>query len=109
MISHAHADRHLAQALSNLLTRRSLQQISCWHSSDSQEGGGIGAGQRWFERIRSELLNSKAIVVLLTENSIKSSWVQFESGFGAASAELEIIPLVINLDDMTRVPDPLSH
>ena len=109
MISHAHADRDLAHALSILLTRCSLQQIACWYSSDPREGGGIGAGQRWFEKVREELITSRAIVVLLTENSVQSSWVQFESGFGAASAELEIIPLVVNLDDMTQVPNPISH
>ncbi|MEO0589833.1 MAG: toll/interleukin-1 receptor domain-containing protein [Pseudomonadota bacterium] len=108
MISHAHADSDIAQALANLLSRCSLQQISCWYSSDPREGG-VGVGQRWFERVREEMQTSRAMVVLLTPNSVQSSWVQFEAGFGAASAELEIIPLIVNLDGIVGVPDPITH
>lgn len=108
MISHSSKDQSRADILSNLLKKCSLNQVSPWFSSDPSQGG-IGAGQRWFDKIRSEIIKSKAIIVLLTENSIESSWVQFEAGFGAGVAELELIPLVMGLKDLTRVPNPISH
>lgn len=108
MISHATTDQAVAAIVSTLLKKCSLNQILPWFSSDPSEGG-IGAGQRWFEKIRTEILQSKAVIILLTNDSIKSSWVQFEAGFGAGATELELIPIAFGLDDITKIPNPISH
>lgn len=109
LVSHSVNDANLAKLISDLIFRCSLQQIIPWYSSDSSGSGGIQAGDRWFERVREELTRSKAVLVLLTPESIKSSWVQFEAGFGAASGELEILPVVFNLDDFADIPNPITH
>ena len=108
MLSHAATDQPVAELLATLLRKCSLSQIEPWYSSDPSQGG-IGAGQRWFERIRQEMLESKSCRDFTYANSISSSWVQFEAGFGAGTAELELIPVTIKLEDLTLVPNPISH
>lgn len=109
LVSHSTKDAQLANALSELILKCSLRQIVPWYSSDSTGQGGIGAGDRWFDRIRAELRSSKLVIVVVTPNSLSSSWVHFEAGFGAATGELEIIPVVYGLSDFSQVPDPLPH
>lgn len=109
MISHSSTDVDLAQSVSSLISRCSLQQIKPWFSSDRSGTGGMQAGDRWFDRIRSELSKSKACIVLLTPTSVESAWVQFEAGFGAASGKLEIIPILFGIRDISLIPDPISH
>jgi len=109
LVSHSTKDAEIANALSELILKCSLRQIVPWYSSDSTGQGGIGAGERWFEKIRGELRSSKSVIVVVTPNSVGSSWVHFEAGFGAATGELEIIPVVYGLGDFSQVPDPLPH
>lgn len=109
LVSHSSKDASIADAISKLILKCSLRQILPWYSSDSSGSGGIQAGERWFEKIRSELGSSRAVIVLVTPNSLNSSWVHFESGFGAANGELEIIPIIYGIEDIGQVPDPLSH
>jgi hypothetical protein len=109
LISHSSKDAAIADALSEVISRCSPRQIAPWHSSDRTAHGGIAAGQRWFEKVRTELKASRSVIVLLTPNSVTSSWVQFEAGFGAGSGNLEIIPVVYGLADPNEVPDPLTH
>lgn len=108
LVSHSSLDAELAGKLSTLIERCSLKQINVWYSSDDSEASGLAPGQRWFDTIRSNLLNSNAVVVFQTPNSVKSSWVQFEAGFGAGVSDLEIMPLLLGLD-IYKVPDPLSQ
>ena len=109
LVSHSTKDSAIANSLSELILKCSLRQIIPWYSSDKTGNGGIGAGERWFEKVRSELKESKSVIVVVTPNSVTSSWVHFESGFGAATGDLEIIPVVYGLSDFSQVPDPLPH
>jgi len=108
MISHSSRDTEIAGSLAELLRKSSLSQLQPWFSSDTSQGG-IAAGQRWFDRVHRELRESKAIIVLVTPNSLSSSWVQFEAGFGAGAADLELMPVTFSVPDRTKVPNPLSH
>ncbi len=108
LLSHSHEDKEIANLLANVIQRVSLKGISVWHSSDDSGRGGIGAGERWLDTVRSRLEESRTVITLITPNSIKRPWVYFESGFGAAVAELEVIPVVVGLPDLGSVPMPLA-
>lgn len=59
-------------------------------------------GQRWEAKLRDELKNCHAVVVIWTRNSVKSAWIQLE-----ASAGLEIDGLVpIQMDPFESAPIP---
>jgi hypothetical protein len=70
-ISHYSGDKHVAELFSNALRRITLEQISPWYSSDTASEGGLKPGDIWFNQILSKITQSKAVVSLLTPNSIK--------------------------------------
>jgi hypothetical protein len=108
LMSHFNQDEIIAKELSELIHRVSLHQINPWYSSDKSGTGGIGVGENWINTIRQRLLNSKAVVALITPKSVHRPWIYFESGFGAASSELEVIPVCIGIDSVNSVPFPLA-
>jgi len=90
------------------LTRLTLRQLTVWHSSDSSGNGGLKPGHIWLDEIRLQLSKSKAVVALLTPRSIARPWLLFESGFGAASKECDVIPVCVGIDNIGDVPFPLA-
>ena len=108
LLSHSHEDKEIAELLANVIQRISLKGISVWYSSDDSGHGGIGAGERWLDTVRARLEESRTVITLITPNSIHRPWVYFESGFGAAVAELEVIPVVVGLQDLGSIPMPLA-
>ena len=107
LISHSNEDSELANQLQAIIKRASLNQINVWHSSDRAGTGGLRPGDRWLSRIRERLADSNAVVALLTPNSLKRPWIYFESGFGAANADLEVIPVAVGID-VEDIPFPLA-
>src|SRR6266851_821580 len=108
-ISHSSKDRMLTTHFGRLLRSVSLNQIEPWFSSDSDHAGGIHPGESWFEKIREKMGSSSAIIALLTESSISSRWVFFESGFGAAVAGKKLILVTHGVGSMADIPEPLSR
>ncbi|MGJ8629271.1 MAG: toll/interleukin-1 receptor domain-containing protein [Sulfitobacter sp.] len=108
-MSHSSFDQDICNGLGELIEKCSLRQIRVWHSSDGRAGSGMHPSDRWFPALSDRLRNSQAVVVLCTEAGINSDWVKFEAGFGAASSKLEIIPLLIGIEDITKVPAPFSQ
>jgi hypothetical protein len=106
-LSHAHADRPIAKEIATLIERVTLNRITVWYSSDENASGGIGAGELWLKSIRSNLEKSRTVVALVTPSSRNRPWIYFESGFGAAHAELEVIPVCIGID-VRDIPAPLG-
>mgnify|MGYP001121681710 CR=1 FL=1 len=109
LISHSSDDQEICAGLTTLIERCSLTQIKVWHSSDQRSDGGLNPGDRWLSKLSDALSTSQVVVVLCTANSINSDWVKFEAGFGAASSELEIIPLLVGIEDVTLVPAPFAN
>lgn len=107
-LSHNSDDKEKAQILANTISRITLNQISVWHSSDNSPVGGLRPGHVWLDEIRSQLNSSRAIVVLLTPKSIKTPWVLFESGFGAANPDCDVIPICVGIDNLSNIPFPLA-
>ena len=107
-LSHDSRDQALANAIATALQRLTLGQISVWHSSDGSGHGGLRPGQVWLDEIRAQLAKSRAVVALLTPRSIAKPWLLFESGFGAANAACDVIPVCVGIDSLASVPFPLA-
>jgi len=107
-LSHDSRDHVIADVLAHTISRMSLGQISVWHSSDSDAAGGLRPGTVWLDEIRGRLAASKALIVLLTPQSVTRPWLLFESGYGAASPGCYVIPVCVGVDSVTDVPYPLA-
>jgi hypothetical protein len=107
-LSHDSRDQVRADVVAHTISRLTLGQISVWHSSDNSPAGGLRPGQVWLDEIRARLLNSRAVVVLLTPTSVARPWLLFESGFGAAQAACDVIPVCVGIDSANDVPFPLA-
>src|SRR5262245_38194954 len=89
-VSHSSKDKTLTTHFGRLLRNISLNLIAPWFSSDTDHAGGIHPGDMWFEKVREKMNSSSAIIALITQSSISSRWVFFESGFGAAIADKKL-------------------
>lgn len=103
-ISHYSGDKTIAELFSNALRRITLEQISPWFSSDATGGSGLKPGDIWFNQILSKINQSKAVVSLITPNSINRPWLYFESGIGQALPECEVIPVCIGVNRDNILP-----
>lgn len=96
-ISHYSGDKNIAELFSNALRRITLEQISPWFSSDDTGDSGLKPGDIWFNQILGKITQSKAVVSLITPNSINRPWIYFESGIGQALPDCEVIPVCIGV------------
>ncbi len=94
-LSHAMADRALAQRVTTLLGRHSNSRV--FTNED------IKPGERWQTKLLKQLENADVFVALLTPNSIADSWLLQETG-AAWGLDKPIIPLVSRLDILDRFP-----
>jgi tetratricopeptide (TPR) repeat protein len=111
-ISHAHDDKALADAVTELVRRVFDEHAMVSYSSDQSSGGGIQAGSQWLEWILQQIQQSDVTIVMLTPASISKPWLMWESGAvsGVSLALKEgtpIIPLLFRLDK-DQVPSPLG-
>jgi len=97
-LSHYNGDRQIADIIATILKRVTLNQIQPWFSSDESGSGGLRPGMIWFNSILEKIEKSKAIVVILTPNSIQRPWIYFESGIAQSLEACEVIPICIGID-----------
>ncbi len=107
-LSHDHRDDALAKVIASTLSRITLGQLEVWFSSDDSPSGGIKPGKVWIDEIRTQLGMSRAVIILLTPLSLTKPWLLFESGFGAAMQNCEVIPLCVGISTLRDVPFPLA-
>lgn len=103
-ISHYSGDKYIAEIFSAALRRITLEQISPWFSSDSSVTEGLRPGDIWFTQILSKIIDSKAVVILLTPNSINRPWLYFESGIAQALEGCDVIPICIGIKRDNLLP-----
>jgi hypothetical protein len=103
-LSHSSSDKNLAEIIAETLKRITLNQISPWFSSDESGAGGLQPGMIWFNAILDKLSKSKAVVAILTPNSISRSWIYFETGIGQTLKDCEVMPICIGLNRDTIYP-----
>lgn len=97
-LSHFNEDRLIAEIVANILRRVTLNQIQPWFSSDESDAGGLRPGMIWFNAILEKIEKSKAVIAILTPNSISRPWIYFETGIGQTLPDCEIIPICIGID-----------
>ncbi len=85
-LSYAHDDAQAVQAL-----RQSLSDIEVSGWMDQSD---IATGEAISKRVKESLRQSSAVIVVVSERSLKSQWVQFEIG-AALGMGKTIIPIII--------------
>jgi nucleoside 2-deoxyribosyltransferase len=84
-ISHSTQDQRLVIALANILSKFGMKvTVAEWY---------LTPGQRLDEKVFNKIENSDCVVILLTQNGIRSNWVQQEIGYALKSGK-PLIPLV---------------
>ncbi|KAA1245657.1 toll/interleukin-1 receptor domain-containing protein [Aquimarina sp. RZ0] len=106
-LSHYSGDKNIADIVSRTLKRITLNQIVPWFSSDESGTGGLKPGNLWFNEILDKIQKSKAVVAILTPNSISRPWIYFETGIGQALEDCEVMPICIGID-RSKVYPPLG-
>jgi hypothetical protein len=85
-ISYAREDGKLfAQQLKRTIQERG---IDAWSDED------IEPGEEWFNIIRDRIKRSTGMIVVITQEALKSSWVTFESTT-AMTLEKTMVPLLL--------------
>lgn len=105
-ISFSSVDEDVVKLFSNLIKRVSLNQIDIWFSNDKERNGGINAGQNWYSVITDNIEKSSRVIAFITENSINSPWLTYETGYSDGLKTCDYLPVRfgVKLDD---VPAPL--
>lgn len=80
LISHAHAERPLAEAWRELLEAISGGIIAPWYSSDTSGGGGMRIGVEWRETLRQQIRDSRFVIAVLSPASRDRPWILWECG-----------------------------
>lgn len=84
-ISHSTRDQRLVMALANILSKFGINvSVAEWY---------LTPGQRLDKKVFNEIKDSDCVVALLTQNGIRSNWVQQEIGYALNSGK-PLIPLV---------------
>jgi hypothetical protein len=101
-ISFIHEEVVAAQSV-----QRVLKELLSKDVFISADDWAVLAGEIWLDRITKELESSKVVVLMLSENSVKRPWINFEAG-GAWLAKKPIIPACFNGLSRDKLPKPYS-
>ena len=91
-LSHAHADQRLATALADLMLK-ALHLDGGDIVASSVGGSGFPGGSGLQNELVTRLQQSECFVVLLTEKSVDSRYVWYETGLAKAAVNKTILPL----------------
>jgi len=84
-ISHSTCDQWLVMTLANILSKFGVQVfVAEWY---------LAPGEKLSKKVFTQIENSNCVIALLTQNGIRSNWVQQEIGFALKTKRL-LIPLV---------------
>lgn len=108
LISHASAEKALAQAWKDLITTTSLGVIETWFSSDVAPGGGMRIGEEWRDHLYEKLAESDFIIAIQTPATTGRPWIMWECGAASGVNKVRgIIPIVFSLE-RDKLGNPLS-
>jgi hypothetical protein len=94
-ISHSSKDIGLLEPLKKTLEGRGIEVLI----SEKIEGG-----KEWLDEIENMIRRSDACILLLTKNSLKSSWLYYETGFANAERK-KIIPYLGDKIKTEEIPE----
>ena len=103
-MSHSVNEKEIAILLQEGITDLFLKTVDVFVSSDNDS---LIGGEKWLDKIITELKDSDIVLVLASKNSIKKPWINFEAGGGYFLDRL-VIPLCYNGMNKSDLPEPLS-
>jgi len=106
-ISHSHKDKAVAKLIADLISKAfnlTNERIRC----TSAAGYKFKGGTKTMETLRSEVERSKLLIVIISENAVKSHYVLFELG-ARWGLQMSHLPLFYNEDGASLLPGPLSN
>ena len=103
-LSHSSRDKKQLVGFKKALEERTNGTIEFFLSSDGQS---IPLGRNWVASVGHSLDEAKLAFLLLTANSINSTWVAFEAGFMHAKS-IRVIPVGLPGIELGQVPPPIG-
>lgn len=92
--SHTTADKETILSIKEKVDSITGGAIDVFMSSDGQS---IPFGTNWIHKVESGLMNSRLMFVFVSENSVSSGWVYFETGY-AYSKGIRVVPIGLGID-----------
>lgn len=103
-ISHIHEEKGVAKVLQKYLRLAFGDDFRVFVSTDETS---IAIGEKWYNYIIDNLRISEVIIVLLSQESKRKEWINFEAGFGEGAESL-VMPLAINNTPLSQFSFPLA-
>jgi hypothetical protein len=103
-LSHSSKDKKQLVEFKKALEAKTNGTIEFFLSSDGQS---IPLGRNWVASVGHSLDEAKLAFLLLTANSINSTWVAFEAGFMHAKG-IRVIPVGLSGIELGQVPPPIG-
>jgi hypothetical protein len=100
-ISHVHEEGEVAEALLHFLRNFDLD---VYLSSEYLQ---IDPGERWFDRVISELTDAKVVLLLISSRSVNRPWINFEARW-AWGTQRKVVPVCFGGLDRGSMPRPYS-
>lgn len=103
-LSHSSKDKKQLVEFKKALETKTNGTIEFFLSSDGQS---IPLGRNWVASVGHSLDEAKLAFLLLTANSINSTWVAFEAGFMHAKG-IRVIPVGLPGIELGQIPPPIG-
>jgi len=103
-ISHISEESSVALVVKEAILGAFGAQCQVFVSSDNTS---IAPGQGWYAKIVESLLDVDAVIVLLSQDSHRRPWINFEVGVGVGS-RAKIIPMILNRFSASQLTFPLA-
>ena len=104
-ISFIHEEQRYAECVQRFIKAVLGDSVGAFLSSDTWQ---VYAGERWLDRIIEELKAAKVVVLMVSPESVKRPWVNFEAG-AATIRNVVIIPVCFGGMTKGALPKPYSN
>lgn len=104
-ISFIHEEKEIAEAVKTFLREKLETHSDVFLSSDMWS---IYAGEDWLKKMKEELVPAKVVLLMLSPESVRRPWVNFEAG-AAWLTDKVIIPVCIRGLRPEDLPKPYSN
>ena len=104
-ISFIHEEQRYAECVQRFIKAVLGDAVGAFLSSDTWQ---VYAGERWLDRILEELRTARIVVLMLSPESVKRPWVNFEAG-AATIKNVVIIPVCFGGMSKGALPKPYSN
>ena len=103
-MSHSSKDSEALIALEALLEERSAGMIDFFLACDGQS---LRFGENWVAGVSDALAKANLMFVFLSEHSVDSHWVWFETGH-ASGKDIRVVPVGLPGTEISKVGAPIS-